>query len=96
MVVIFVLRLIDAHNVNYQLVKEYYDAFDDKRELNSYALRRVKDGADEYLAELAKFNLEPDMCEFDDLLVQSNTEETHLQLFAMTEYNVLLLYVRKG
>ena len=42
------LRLIDAHNVNYQLVKEYYDAFDDKRELNSYALRRVKDGADEY------------------------------------------------
>ena len=55
----------------------------------------TEDGANEYLAELAKYNLEPEMCEFDDLLVQSNTEEVHLQLFAMTEYNLLLLYMKK-
>lgn len=53
-------------------------------------------GANEYLAELARFNLEPDMCEFDDLLVQSETEQIHLQLFAMTEYNLLLVYMEKG
>ena len=54
------------------------------------------DGANEYLAELAKYNLEPDMWEFDDVLVQSDTEQIHLQLFAMTEFNLLLLYVKKG
>lgn len=53
-------------------------------------------GANEYLAELAKYNLEPDMWEFDDVLVQSDTEQIHLQLFAMTEFNLLLLYVKKG
>ena len=54
------------------------------------------DGANEYLAELAKYNQEPDMWEFDDVLVQSDTEQIHLQLFAMTEFNLLLLYVKKG
>lgn len=54
------------------------------------------EGENEYLAELAKYNLEPDMCEFDDLLVQSETEQIHLQLFTMTEYNLLLLYMKKG
>lgn len=55
-----------------------------------------EEGANEYLAELARYNLEPDMCEFDDLLVQSETENIHLQLFSMTEYNLLLLYMKKG
>lgn len=55
-----------------------------------------EDGANEYLAELAKFNLTADMCEFDDLLVKSDATEVRLQLFAMTEYNLLLLYVKKG
>ena len=55
----------------------------------------TQDGANEYLAELAKYNLEPDMWEFDDLLVQSETEQIHLQLFTMTEYNLMLLYVKK-
>lgn len=54
------------------------------------------EGASEYLAELTKYNLEPDMCEFDDLLMQSPTEQVHLQLFAMTEYNLLLVYLKKG
>ena len=54
------------------------------------------DGANEYLAELAKYNLEPDTWEFDDVLVQSDTEQIHWQLFAMTEFNLLLLYVKKG
>ena len=53
------------------------------------------DGATEYLAELAKYNLDPNMWEFDDVLAQSNTEQIHLQLFTMTEYNLLLLYVKK-
>lgn len=56
----------------------------------------AEDGANEYLAELAKFNLKPELCEFDDTLVQSGTEQIHLQMFAMTEYNLLLLYVKKG
>lgn len=55
-----------------------------------------EDGASEYLAELSKFNLTPEMCEFDDTLVQSDTEQIHLQMFAMTEYNLLLLYIKKG
>lgn len=56
----------------------------------------TEEGINEYLAELSKYNLEPDMWEFDDLLVQSETEQIHLQLFAMTEFNLLLLYVKKG
>lgn len=55
----------------------------------------TEEGTNEYLAELAKYNLEPNMCEFDDLLVQSETEQIHLQLFTMTEYNLMLLYVKK-
>lgn len=56
----------------------------------------TEEGINEYLAELSKYNLEPDMWEFDDLLVKSETEQIHLQLFAMTEFNLLLLYVKKG
>lgn len=56
----------------------------------------TEEGASEYLAELAVFNLQPDMWEFNDILVQSDTEQVHLQLFAMTECNLLLLYVKKG
>ena len=53
-------------------------------------------GANEYLAELGRHNLTPDMAEFDDLLVQSESEQVRLQLFAMTEFNLLLLYMKKG
>ena len=56
----------------------------------------TEEGQNEYLAELDKFKLEPDDCEFDDILVQSDTEQVHLQLFAMTEFNLLLLYVKDG
>lgn len=55
-----------------------------------------EEGASEYLAELAVHNLQPDMWEFDDLLVQSENEQVRLKLFAMTECNLLLLYVKKG
>ena len=56
----------------------------------------TKNGADEYLAELAKFYLTSELCEFDDRLVQTDTKQVHLQMFAMTEFNLLLLYVQKG
>lgn len=56
----------------------------------------TEDGANEYLAELAKFNLTAEMCEFDDTLVQFGAKQIHLQMFAMTEYNLLLLYIKKG
>lgn len=56
----------------------------------------TEEGTSEYLAELAVYNLQPDMWEFDDLLVQSENEQVRLQLFAMTECNLLLLYVKKG
>lgn len=56
----------------------------------------TEEGESEYLAELAVFNLQPDMWELDDLLVQSENEQVRLQLFAMTECNLLLLYVKKG
>ena len=56
----------------------------------------TEDGANEYLAEMVKFNLTAEMCEFDDLLVKSDDEQIRLQMFAMTEYNLLLLYIKKG
>lgn len=56
----------------------------------------TEEGASEYLAELAVFNLQPDMWEFDDVLVRSATEQVRLQLFVLTEYHLLLLYVKKG
>ena len=56
----------------------------------------TEDGANEYLAELAKFSLTPEMCEFDEVLLEYDAQRIHLQLFAMTEYNLLLLYIKKG
>lgn len=56
----------------------------------------TEDGQSEYLAELAKYKLEQEDCEFNDILVESDTEQIRLQLFAMTEYNLLLLYVKDG
>ena len=56
----------------------------------------TENGQKEYLAELAKYKLEPDDCEFDDVLVETDTKQIRLQLFAMTEYNLLLLYVKDG
>jgi hypothetical protein len=55
-----------------------------------------EDGEEEYFAELAKYGLEPDGYEFDDVLVKSDTEEVHFQLFVMTEFNLLILYVKDG
>lgn len=54
----------------------------------------TEDGQNEYLAELAKYNLEPEDFDFDDILVQSHTEEVHMQLYVMTEFNLVLLYVQ--
>ena len=56
----------------------------------------TEEGASEYLSELAAFNVQPDMWEFDDVLAQSDTEQVRMQLFAMTECNLLLLYIKKG
>ena len=56
----------------------------------------TEEGQSEYLAELAKYNLEPDDSEFDDVLVETDTKQIRLQLFAMTEFNLLLLYVKDG
>lgn len=43
------LKLVAVNEVDFKTVKEYYDAFEDKRELNSIALRRVEKGEEEYL-----------------------------------------------
>ena len=56
----------------------------------------TEEGKNEYLAELDKYKLETDDCEFDDILVQSDTKQVNLQLFAMTDFNLLLLYVKDG
>ena len=56
----------------------------------------TEDGQIEYLAEIAKYDLEPDDFEFDDRLVQSDTESIHMLLYVMTEYNLVLLYVKDG
>lgn len=42
------LKLVKASDVSFEIVKEYYDAFEDKRELNSIALRRVEKGEEAY------------------------------------------------
>lgn len=52
-------------------------------------------GESEYLAELAKFNLEPDAWEYDDLLAKSELEEVRLRLYILTEQHLLLLYVKQ-
>ena len=56
----------------------------------------TEEGQSEYLAELAKYMLEPDDSEFDDVLVETDAKQIRLQLFVMTEYNLLLLYVKDG
>lgn len=56
----------------------------------------TKEGRNEYMAELAKFNLESSICEFNDLLVSSGSESVFVQLFAMTEYNLVIVYLVKG
>lgn len=56
----------------------------------------MPEGAKEYRAELTKYNLCADDWEFDDILVQTDSEEVHLQFFVMTEYNLLILYLQKG
>ncbi|MCQ2497708.1 MAG: hypothetical protein MJ133_01875 [Lachnospiraceae bacterium] len=56
----------------------------------------TKEGREEYMAELAKYNLESSICEFNDLLVSSGSESVFVQLFAMTEYNLVLVYLVKG
>ena len=56
----------------------------------------TENGQKEYLAELAKYKLEPDDCEFDDVLVETDTKQIRLQLFVITEHNLLILYVKDG
>lgn len=54
------------------------------------------EGEGEYRAELSKYHLCADEWEFDDVLVQIGSEEIHLQVFVMTEYNLLILCRKKG
>lgn len=42
------LKLVAAEDMEFQSVREYYEAFDNKRELNSISLRRVEKGEEEY------------------------------------------------
>ena len=56
----------------------------------------TKEGIEGYFSELSKYALKADESEFDDILVQSDTKQVHLQLFAMNEYHLLLLYVKDG
>lgn len=57
----------------------------------------TREGQDEYFELLQRYHLEPDMWEFNDILVQTEKEKVCLQLFVMTEYNVLVLYrIQKG
>jgi hypothetical protein len=51
--------------------------------------------ANEYLAELAKYNLSPVEWEFDDILGTDGVIEVHMQLFVMTEWSILLVYRKK-
>lgn len=53
----------------------------------------TSEGKKAYLEELGKYNLEPDMWEMDDVIASSDIEEVHLQLFVMTEYHLILLYL---
>ena len=53
------------------------------------------EGEEEYRSELAKYNLSAEDWEFDDVLVQNGLFEVHLQLFVLTEYNLIILYMRK-
>ena len=42
------LRLIHAFDMNYESVLEYYNAFEDKTDINNYSIEKVKDGKDAY------------------------------------------------
>lgn len=56
----------------------------------------TREGEEEYFSELSRYALKADESEFDDILVQSDTKQVHLQLFVMNEYHLLLLYVKDG
>ena len=54
-------------------------------------------GLNEYLGELEKYNLEeiPDGYEYDDVLGTDGKEEVHIQLFALTEFNLIFVFRKK-
>ena len=56
----------------------------------------TQEGMKEYKDVLSKYNLIPDMWELDDVLVCSESKEVHLQLFAVTEFNLVIMYLMNG
>lgn len=56
----------------------------------------TQEGMKEYMDVLSKYNLIPDMWELDDVLVCSESKEVHLQLFAVTEFNLVIMYLMNG
>lgn len=56
----------------------------------------TQEGMKEYMDVLSKYNLIPDMWELDDVLVCSESKEIHLQLFAVTEFNLVIMYLMNG
>ncbi len=52
-------------------------------------------GRDEYLAELEKYHLAPDDNEFEDLLGTDGKYEVLMELFVMTELNVVIIFRKK-
>jgi len=50
-----VLKLVNAHSVDYDVVKEYYDSYENKNQLNSYALKCVKEGKEKYFSMLSEY-----------------------------------------
>lgn len=56
----------------------------------------AKEGLDEYNELLNQYSLEPDDCEYDDIIGTFDAGDIHLELFVISDFNLLLLYVRKG
>ena len=54
------------------------------------------EGLAEYSGILTEYNFNSDDCEFDDCLVTSGKESVHMQLFVLTEYHLILLFLSKG
>lgn len=56
----------------------------------------TQEGMKEYMDVLSEYNLIPDMWELDDVLVCSESKEVHLQLFAVTEFKLVIMYLMNG
>ena len=49
-------------------------------------------GMNEYISVLSQYHLEPDEWEFEDLLGSNGEYDVQMQLFVLTEFNILLIF----